>query len=271
MPSTSHPPQAENAPHQQVADQFVQDGQYYRRVLHDLIEIGADFARMLHQQAKPNTNAAAPANDQDGDQTSQPAPDPAATQALSIAFDRVARAVRRTIALAHKLSELRQAGTDHAATSLDQRTTAARKRVIRDVEDTIQRAAPASEFESLQAELLERLDDPDFDDEILHRPTAEIIAEICRDLGIAAAPGTRPWKRRTPQDIAILSARATAPCRIRPVGAPSATSAPAVPQAAPTENRSPSIPHSATQRPSTTAFAATPIRPPRGPGIHCTE
>jgi hypothetical protein len=58
---------------------------------------------------------------------------------------------------------------------------------------------------------MDRLDGPDLDGFDLDRPVADLIADICRDLGLAAAPGTHPWKRRTPDDIAILCARAAAP------------------------------------------------------------
>ncbi len=99
--------------------------------------------------------------------------------------------------------------------------TAARKRIIRDVEDTIQRKTKDDEAERLHAELLERLDAPDLDDDIDHRPVAEIIEDICRDLGIANYPGAHPWKRRTPADIAILADRAANTTSARARAAPS--------------------------------------------------
>ncbi len=34
-------------------DQHAQDAQYYRRVLHELTDIGADLARLVDRQAKP--------------------------------------------------------------------------------------------------------------------------------------------------------------------------------------------------------------------------
>ena len=37
-----------------------------------------------------------------------------------------------------------------------------------------------------------------------------IIADICRDLGLGAMPGTHPWMRRRPADVAALFARAAA-------------------------------------------------------------
>jgi hypothetical protein len=97
------------------------------------------------------------------------------------------------------------------------RRTAARKRIIRGVEDAIACRAPAGEQEALHAEFLERLDRPDLEEDIAVRSTAEIVADITRDLGIAGLHGTHPWKRRIPHDIAILNARA----EMRPGAAPS--------------------------------------------------
>jgi hypothetical protein len=183
---SSHPASTEP---ETEADQHVQDAQYYRRILHDLIDRGADLARQVHQQALSQA------------ETAEPAPDFAA------AFDRIARTIRRCIVLARKLAEPVQAPAANPAQS----RTAARQRIIRAVEDTIQRDAGRTDAESLHAEFLDRLDAPDLDEDIDQRPIADIITDICRDLGLAALPGTHPWKRRTPADIAILYARAARP------------------------------------------------------------
>ena len=180
------------------ATQRDEDAQYYRQVLHELIEIGTDLTRTLHRQAAPETNnqpAAAPA--------AAPAPDP------TIAFDRIARTLRRTISLARKLSDPAQPRP--AQLRADRSTAhrlAARKQIIRAVEDTIQRRTKGAEAEALHAEFYERLDDPELDDDLDQRPVAEIIKDICRDFGIEHFPGTHPWKRRTPQDVRDLCARA---------------------------------------------------------------
>ena len=91
------------------------------------------------------------------------------------------------------------------------------------MEDVIHRRATSPRAESLHAELNERLDAPDLDDDLETRPVADIIAEICRDLGLDDMPGAHPRKRRTPADVATLHARAAAP---------SAGPRPAVPSAA---------------------------------------
>ncbi len=91
-----------------------------------------------------------------------------------------------------------------------------RKQIIREVEDTIQRRTDGAEAEALHAELYERLDDPDLDDDLDQQPVAEIINSICRDLGIEHFPGTHPWKRRRPADVRALCARAAAPSTPQP-------------------------------------------------------
>jgi hypothetical protein len=102
--------------------------------------------------------------------------------------------------LYQKLNEpLKAPSTDRAA---------ARRRIIRDVEDAIQSKAPTGEQEKLNAELVERLERPEFDDQLANRSIAEIVTEICRDLGISGRNAPHAGKRRTPLDIAILNARA---------------------------------------------------------------
>ncbi len=204
---SSPAPQPQPAPNTQQAD----DTQHHRQVLRDLIDMGTDLARAVHRRAtrESGPNAPAPAND--------PAPDP------TLAFDRIARCVRRCIALARKLAESPSPSPAHGPA---ERRTAARKRVIRDVEDAIQRTAQGANAESLHAELADRLDAPDLDDDLATRPVADIIADICRDLGLATLPGARPWKRRTPADVEALCARAAQAVPARPrTAAPSPTPA----------------------------------------------
>ena len=189
------------------ATQRDEDAQYYRQVLHELIAIGTDLARALHRQAAPESNnqpSAAPAPAQ------VPQPDP------TIAFDRIARTLRRTIALARKITDpARPAPAERSS----ERRLAARKRIIREVEDTIQRRAEGADAEVLQAEFYERLETIDCEDDIANLPIAEIVALIRRDLGLAHLPGTHPWKRRKPQDVMDLYARAAKP-RPAPPGLP---------------------------------------------------
>ena len=161
-------------------------------MVQELLQLGMDHARSVHAHIPPNP--ADPAN-----------PDPAAAKqavTLAITHDRIARGIRRGIALIRRLHE-------PLPPLPAERLAAARRRIIREVEDVIQRRpSQPGEQDDLQAELAERLDSPDLDDDIDHRPIPDIIADICRDLGIAGGPGTHPWKRRTPADIADLCARA---------------------------------------------------------------
>ncbi len=177
-----------------------EDAQYYRGILHELVEMATDIARAVHRQATAEQSAEhGPAG---AAQPQAPAPDP------TIAFDRIARTLRRTIALARKLADPAPLST---AAQAAERRRIARKQIIRAVEDSIQRDADSAEADALHAELYERLDTIDLDDDIDTLPIAEIIAAIRRDLGIAAMPGAHPWKRRTPQDVRDLCARAAQP------------------------------------------------------------
>ncbi len=217
-------------PGQQAADAHL-----YREALRDLISMGTDLARLLHGQATAQVQARAA----QGGTNPQPAPAPApgtpipsapipdALVSIAAAFDRTARAVRRGVLLARSLARPVQPAHDPAG-----HRAAARRRILREVEDAIQRPGTSDERDGdgrggdgrdgrdgLRAELRDRMDSPDLDDDITGRPVADIITDICRDLGLAALPGTRPWKRRTPEDIRQLCARAAAPSPTRHAGA----------------------------------------------------
>ena len=204
------------------------DTNAHRAALNEIIIMGTDFARLLHSQATAQLQT--PELDATAQSTLASAPNalarkipvPAApapnTQIpLAAAFDQIARAVRRSITLARSLDRPLPPTRDPAHDR-----TAARQRIIRDVEDRIGRATDPDACDTsataadLHAELRDRLDAPDLDDDLATRPTADIITEICRDLGIAAQPGTNPWRRRTPADLAHLRARAAAPTPAQP-------------------------------------------------------
>jgi len=203
------------------------DGRGHGAALDGLISIGADFARLLHDQATAQAaqqaaasapQAAAHPAPQAAAAQPAPAPAPAASlQDLAAAFDSISRTVRRCIMLAHSLDTPKQPRTPAPDRTADR--TAARKRILRAVEDTLGRQDYDDSYrvcdptEVLHAELLDRMDAPDLDREITNRPIDDIIKNILRDLGLTALPGTRPWKRRTPADIAELCARAAAPSR----------------------------------------------------------
>ena len=210
MSATLSPPEPANDASPNQASQRDEDAQYYRQVLHELIEIGTDLARSIHRQATPE-----PAIEPAPAPAAAPQPDP------TIAFDRIARTLRRTIALARKITDPtpprpKDLAAERRAEHASERRLAARKQIIRAVEDTIQRRTDGAEAEALHAEFYERLDDPDLDDDLDQRPVAEIIKDICRDFGIEHFPGTHPWKRRTPQDVRDLCARAARPSLAQP-------------------------------------------------------
>ncbi len=170
-----------------------EDAAYYRRVLHELIDMGLDMARLVHGAAKAQVTEAAV----------EVEAGPGVADG-SVAFDRLARAVRRTVALARRLDEPVRRAPDGAP-----RRLAARRQILRAVEDVIQReAVDQDEEDGLNGELYERLDAPELDDELDCRPVAEIVADICRDLGIAELSGSGRWKRRFPAEVAALCARA---------------------------------------------------------------
>ena len=203
MPSDTapHPSPADQA---DAADLRAEDALYYRSVLHEFIDIGTELARAVRKQAAAETDE--PASMTLGD--------------AAVAFDRLSRAVRRTVALARKVAEPVPARADAGS---ERTRAAARRRILRDVEDVIQREAEGADVDVLEAELRERLDGPELDDEIDGRPTAEVIADICHDLGLLTFLGNHPWKRRGPADIAALCERAARPAGAdRPAPGPAA-------------------------------------------------
>jgi len=187
------PPGFASAP-TNLADQQAQDAQYLRRVLLELIEMGTDIARQVHRQSQA------------------PAPQPPAEQNISpsqlehttIAFDRITRTIRRTAVLFRKLSEPVKAprfGAHH--------NIAARRRNIRVVDDNFQRDRAEDDLaKCTDAELQDRLDALDLEDDPADRPIADIITDICHGLGIAQLPDAHPQKQRIVADLAILARRA---------------------------------------------------------------
>ncbi|MGI4941552.1 MAG: hypothetical protein ACRYHQ_13490 [Janthinobacterium lividum] len=220
------------------------DTSYYRGILHGMIDEGANLTHVLHDLAIAHAAQQATALAQQAAASAQhtaalashapashapashataappapapvPAPPPAPDAVIRIAasFDQIARAVRRCIAQAQSLGVPKQQPARPPSQQAPDRTTA-RKRIIRAVEDVIQRPPDNDECddaEILLSDFRERMDAPDLEDDIASRPAEDIIKDILRDLGLAALPGSRPWKRRTPADIAELNARAAAP------------------------------------------------------------
>ena len=170
-----------------------EDAQYYRGILHELVEMATDIARAVHRQAAPK-----PAAEQSADPTPEstaPAPNPSPQQA--IAFDRIARTIRRTIALARKLSEPDRAPPgpkEHCAEGCDECCPSAR-----------QRRTDSAETDALHAEPCDRPEQPDFDadedlgDDLDEQSLADLIASLRHDTGFATLTDAQLRQRRTPQ------------------------------------------------------------------------
>ena len=194
LPCPSDPP--DTSP-----EDAVDDAAFYRRVLHELIVHGSDVARVLRGAV---VGELAPAD------AGEPVAEALAGEALvrtADAFERVSRGVRRAVALARRLDEPVAGGRSQRV--------AARREIIRAVEDRIKWAASFGplDTEGLEAEFAERMDMADLEDDIRDRPVADIVADICNDLGLSDLGGRCGEKRRRPSDIAALCARAERPLR----------------------------------------------------------
>ena len=203
MPTTTSSPGGPAAPAAPTNREL--DAERHRLLLSQLADIGMTIAHAIGQAASAHAAATAAA-------INEPAPDAAILPKLAAAYDRVARSVRRTVMLSEQLGKPEPAPR--------QARTAARKRIIREVEQAIERRTGqgdnADTPESLRAELTERLDSPDFDDDLADRPVADIIIDIVRDLGLGNGYSLT-WKRRTPADLRALDEQAARP---RPAPSP---------------------------------------------------
>ena len=111
----------------------------------------------------------------------------AATADPALTYARVARGVRMTIALQSRLLK-DLAELDRGDAQAQAAKVAARRARIHTL---VERAIEAGqddedEIERLSDEARERLYDGDEFDDLLDRPIAEVVALICRDLGLAA-------------------------------------------------------------------------------------
>ncbi|HEV7385830.1 MAG TPA: hypothetical protein VGN89_13180 [Phenylobacterium sp.] len=138
------------------------------RVLQELAEIGMELARDVQRQAREQ------AREQDRESAAD----------LGLVFSRIARAVRQTVALEAKLDQDRQARRDKAdaerAVEVRLRGIRRKTKVMEIVERVIE---TESDGERLLDDLGERLEDAD-DRDFADRPIGELVARICRDLGV---------------------------------------------------------------------------------------
>ena len=104
------------------------------------------------------------------------------TEILALAHERLARSVRRSVALLRRI----EAGWPRAGSMqerTDDRAAMVRRQVARGVGEAIRRQADGEAAERLFDDLAEQLDELD-PDEIGTIPVAEVIARICRELGL---------------------------------------------------------------------------------------
>ncbi len=145
--------------------------------------------------------------------TGQQAQDEAPVAAdVSLAYARVSRAVRLTVALQSKRIEALQALESGAVSARDEAQDIARRltpeygrkarveRIVERVIKTEYEKADAEEIEETLDRMLieagERLDDEDQYGDVLDRPLSELVADICRDLGLKpdwSVLSQEPW------------------------------------------------------------------------------
>ena len=173
-----------------LLDQQAGDAQRYRSLLHELMDVGMVLVRAVREQATAETGGEEPGAE--------------SVREAAVTFDLLSRAVRRTVALALRVTAPMPAPADPA------RESAPARRAERDA-DVSQWSDGDLDAAVARAELCERPDGPELDDETGGRPVAEVVADICRDLGLSTMPGNHPWQRRLPADVAALCERAARP------------------------------------------------------------
>jgi hypothetical protein len=165
------------------------------RGLAELGEIGMELARLVRRQAVEQAAAS---------------PDGAVDEHLGLVFARIARAVRQTFALEARLAEERR--TARAAETrlhVERRKTKVRTAVER----VLDAEADQGDVENLFYDLTERLE-TDYDDaDFADRPIGELVARICRDLGV-----TPDWSLWQDEDWAIEARGAPASPPAKPRG-----------------------------------------------------
>jgi hypothetical protein len=153
------------------------------RILAELSELGLALARGVQAQALA-------------------AEDPATVADLSLAFHRISRSVRQTLALEAKLErdrhrQDREDRTD-AVREAERRVQHRKAQVRMAVERLVWSEAVEDEAERLLADLDNLLDEESLSDGFTESPLEAHIARICRDLGLSPWPdGAAPAPGRS--------------------------------------------------------------------------
>jgi len=164
-------------------------------MLRELSEIGMDLARSLREAVRDQVEAARAAGE----------PAPAVTSEAGLTFSRIARGVRLTVALERALYEPPKGAGSAKDRDMAAQIAGAAQRLRRKlwvvagghevktwVEKTIETQATGErEAERLKAELNEKLADEDEIRPLLGLPVGEMIARVCRDLGLE--PNEQLW------------------------------------------------------------------------------
>ena len=147
--------------------------------LDELADLGIEVARGLARQA------------------SEPQAESRFGGDIALAYSRVARAVRMTVLLQSKLTQdialqakaAAVAGADAQVTADNARFHEAyvRKARVERIVGRLSQARHGDDEDAIDRELIEagqRLDDEDLYGDLLERPLSELVARICRDLGL---------------------------------------------------------------------------------------
>ncbi len=142
-----------------------------REILETLTELALEVATALKAQIVTEAAAGSAEN----------------ADRLSLAFTRVARSIRQTLAFKAKLAEMaaKSAEKRHAK-EREQAIETSRLRVKKHqvARDVALMVEATSEPESLLTDLHERLMDPDIEDELLTIRVGDVIIGLCDELGI---------------------------------------------------------------------------------------
>jgi hypothetical protein len=174
-------------PIRETAEAAEERAERHLGMLRELAEIGMGLARKLQHEADQADTVPAE---------------------LVLTFSRLARAVRQTMALETRLADDRlvRRGKVEADERAERFTRGrANKAAVKDIVERIIDAGDG-DTERLLDDLDERLDDPRDDAHFADRPLGDLVAAICRDLGV-----TLDWSLFEGQDWAVSADPAAPP------------------------------------------------------------